>query len=72
MYLGNVSIRGRIIRGVIVSAKMDKTLIVRRDYLHFRSKYQRYEKRHSKIPAHISPCFEDYNEGDIATIGQCR
>lgn len=31
----------------------------------------RYEKRHSNIPAHISPCFR-IREGDHVTIGQCR
>nr|CAB3447223.1 unnamed protein product [Digitaria exilis] len=29
------------------------------------------EKRHSNIPAHISPCFRA-NEGDHVIIGQCR
>ncbi|TXG60832.1 hypothetical protein EZV62_012195 [Acer yangbiense] len=30
-----------------------------------------YEKRHSNIPAHVSPCFR-VKEGDHITIGQCR
>ncbi|KAF9668737.1 hypothetical protein SADUNF_Sadunf14G0034700 [Salix dunnii] len=30
-----------------------------------------YEKRHSNIPAHISPCFR-VREGDYVIIGQCR
>ncbi|KAG6747901.1 hypothetical protein POTOM_047792 [Populus tomentosa] len=30
-----------------------------------------YEKRHSNIPAHISPCFR-VKEGDYVIIGQCR
>merc|ERR1711879_950253 len=32
-FTGNVSIRGRILRGVVVSTKMKRTIIVRRDYL---------------------------------------
>ncbi|CAI9092653.1 OLC1v1027963C2 [Oldenlandia corymbosa var. corymbosa] len=70
-FTGTVSIRGRIIAGTCHSAKMDKTIIVRRNYLHFVKKYQRYEKRHSNIPAHISPCFR-VKEGDHVIIGQCR
>ncbi|XP_030951324.1 40S ribosomal protein S11-1 [Quercus robur] len=70
-FTGNVSIRGRQISGTCNSAKMVRTIIVRRDYLHFVKKYQRYEKRHSNIPAHISPCFR-VKEGDHVTIGQCR
>ncbi|GFS42622.1 nucleic acid-binding, OB-fold-like protein [Actinidia rufa] len=33
--------------------------------------YGWYEKRHSNIPAHISPCFR-VKEGDHVIIGQCR
>jgi small subunit ribosomal protein S11e len=50
---------------------MNRTIIIRRDYLHYIRKYQRYEKRHTNIAAHISPCFR-CNEGDLVTIGQCR
>ncbi|CAI8610450.1 unnamed protein product [Vicia faba] len=70
-FTGNVSIRGRIIAGTCHSAKMNRTIIVRRNYLHFIKKYQRYEKRHSNIPAHVSPCFR-VKEGDHVIIGQCR
>ncbi|CAN1759215.1 14-3-3-like protein D [Linum perenne] len=70
-FTGNVSIRGRIIAGTCHSAKMTRTIIVRRNYLHFVKKYQRYEKRHSNIPAHLSPCFR-VKEGDHVIIGQCR
>ncbi|KAI5393354.1 30S ribosomal protein S11 [Lathyrus oleraceus] len=50
---------------------MNRTIIVRRNYLHFIKKYQRYEKRHSNIPAHVSPAFR-VKEGDHVIIGQCR
>ncbi|KAF3599910.1 hypothetical protein F2Q69_00035892 [Brassica cretica] len=70
-FTGTVSIRGRILAGTCHSAKMQRTIIVRRNYLHFVKKYQRYEKRHSNIPAHVSPCFR-VKEGDHVIIGQCR
>merc|ERR1712063_159053 len=70
-FTGNVSIRGRILRGVVATTKMNRTIIVRKNYLHFLKKYNRYEKRHTNIPAHISPCFRT-KVGDIVTIGQCR
>ena len=70
-FTGNISIRGRILKGRVVSTKMNRTIIVRRDYLHYVPKYNRYEKRHKNIPAHCSPCFI-VKEGDIVTIGQCR
>jgi small subunit ribosomal protein S11e len=71
-FTGDVSIRGRIIRGMVISTKMKRTIVVRRDYLHYIRKYQRYEKRHRNIPAHCSPAFKRIKEGDIVTIGQCR
>jgi Ribosomal_S17 N-terminal len=40
-FTGNVSIRGRILSGTVKSTKMNRTLIVRRNYLHFIKKYQR-------------------------------
>ena len=38
-FTGNVSIRGRILKGIVLSTKMSRTLIIRRDYLHWVSKY---------------------------------
>ncbi|KAK9867657.1 hypothetical protein WJX84_010702 [Apatococcus fuscideae] len=70
-FTGNVAIRGRILSGTVRSTKMNRTIIVRRNYVHFIKKYNRYEKRHSNTPAHVSPCFR-VNEGDIVTMGQCR
>ena len=34
-FTGNVSIRGRIIKGLCVSNKMQRTIVVRRDYVQF-------------------------------------
>ena len=71
-FTGNVSIRGRILKGQVISAgKMKRTIIVRRDYLHYIRKYRRFEKRHKNIAAHCSPAFP-VNQGDIVTVGQCR
>ena len=70
-FTGNVSIRGRILKALVISTKMKNTLVCRRDYLHFVRKYKRYEKRHRNIAAHVSPAFR-CKEGDVVTIGQCR
>ena len=70
-FTGEVSIRGRILSGRVISTKMHRTLVIRRPYLHFIPKYSRYEKRHKNVPAHVSPAFR-VNEGDLVTIGQCR
>lgn len=70
-FTGLVSIRGRILTGTVVSTKMHRTLIIRREYLHYVPKYSRYEKRHKNLAAHVSPAFR-VEEGDQVTVGQCR
>ncbi|KAF2113418.1 ribosomal protein S17-domain-containing protein [Lophiotrema nucula] len=70
-FTGLVSIRGRILTGTVVSTKMHRTLIIRREYLHFIPKYSRYEKRHKNLAAHVSPAFR-VEPGDQVVVGQCR
>merc|ERR1711970_1086573 len=71
-FTGNVRIRGRILTGVVRKLKMQRTIIVRRDYLYFVKKYGRFEKRHNNMAVHMSPCFMDVEAGDIVTMGECR
>ncbi|CAG8847616.1 26883_t:CDS:2, partial [Racocetra persica] len=54
------------------SVKMKRTIIVRREYLHYVTKYNRYEKRHKNLAAHLSPAFVGVSPGDTVTVGQCR
>ncbi|KAL0631854.1 40S ribosomal protein S11-B [Maublancomyces gigas] len=70
-FTGLISIRGRILTGTVVSTKMHRTLIIRREYLHYIPKYNRYEKRHKNLAAHVSPAFR-VEDGDQVTVGQCR
>ncbi|XP_048377408.1 40S ribosomal protein S11 isoform X1 [Stegostoma tigrinum] len=56
-FTGNVSIRGRILTGVVTKMKMQRTIVIRRDYLHYIRKYNRFEKRHKNMSVHLSPCF---------------
>jgi small subunit ribosomal protein S17 len=68
---GELSVRGRVLEGVVVSAKMDKTVIVERDYLSYVSKFRRYQRRRSRIPSHNPPCI-DVKEGDRVIIAESR
>jgi small subunit ribosomal protein S17 len=70
-YHGTLSIRGHVLEGVVVSAKMEKTVIVRRDYLNYVPKFKRYERRHSHIPAHNPPCI-NVKVGDRVKVAECR
>ena len=68
---GNLSVRGQVITGKVVSDKMTGSVVIRRDYLHFVKKYQRYEKRSSKIHAHNPPCL-NARVGETVSIAECR
>jgi len=68
---GSLSIRGRVLEGIIISSKMEKTVIVKRDYLHHVPKFKRYERRHSSISCHNPPCM-NAKEGDRVKIAECR
>ena len=68
---GELSVHGRVLEGVVVSSKMDKTVVVRRDYLHYVQKFMRYERRKSRIPSHNPPCV-GAKEGDHVKIAECR
>jgi ribosomal protein S17 len=57
-FTGNVSIRGRILSGVVLKMKMQRTIVIRRQYLHYCKKYNRFEKRHKNMSVHLSPAFK--------------
>jgi len=68
---GKLPVRGNILQGKVVSAKARKTAVVKREFLHFLRKYERYERRHSKINAYNPECISA-KEGDTVTIAECR
>ncbi|MFP4005876.1 MAG: 30S ribosomal protein S17 [Candidatus Hadarchaeia archaeon] len=68
---GTLSVRGQIIEGEVVDDKMDKTVVVERNYAKRIPKYERYERRTSKLLVHNPPCI-DAREGDTVKIGECR
>ena len=68
---GELSVRGGTLEGTVASTDMEKTVIVEREYDVFVPKYDRYMKRRSKVPAHLSPCV-DVDEGDTVRIAETR
>jgi small subunit ribosomal protein S17 len=68
---GKLSVRGRVLEGFVVSDGMDKTVVVRRDYLQYLPKFKRYERRHSHISAHNPPCIH-VKKGDRVSVQECR
>ncbi|MHA1377733.1 MAG: 30S ribosomal protein S17 [Candidatus Helarchaeota archaeon] len=68
---GKLRVHGKIIEGIVKSTSMDKTIVVRKDYLKFVKKYLRYEKRHSSIHAHCPDCQNPILNKKVK-IAECR
>ncbi len=67
----SLSLRGRSFTGTVVSIKMQKTAIVQWEFKRFMPKFERYEKRKSKVKAHNPDCL-NIKKGDIVEIRECR
>lgn len=70
-YHGTLSVRGQSIYGTVVSTRMKGTVIVEKEYSRFEPKYERYERRRSRYPAHLPGCIQ-VSEGDQVRIMECR
>lgn len=68
---GSLRVRGRALDGTVVSDKMDGTVVVSRGYTRRIPKYERHERRTSKIHAHNPPCIHA-RSGDKVKIMECR
>lgn len=68
---GHAKIRGMLIVGRVAKSRMRNTVTIEHEYSVWIRKYKRYEKRRSKIHAHIPPCIS-VKEGDIVLIGETR
>jgi len=68
---GNLKCRGKIFTGVVISAKMHKTVAVEFERKYYLPKYERYEKRRTRIKAHNPDCI-NAKDGDIVKISECR
>ena len=68
---GTLPVRGQVLSGKVVSDKMDKTVVVQRAFVKKIAKYERYEKRKTKVHAHNPPCIAA-KAGDNVIIAECR
>ena len=68
---GNNKVRGRVFEGKVIRAKMAKTLTVEWPRQYYLSKYERFQKRRSRVKAHNPQCISA-KEGDMVRIAECR
>lgn len=67
----DVSIRGGTFVGIVESTKMQKSATVRWEYAEKVPKYERYERRNTKITVHVPESLE-LHEGDKVRVAETR
>ena len=68
---GDLSIRGATFTGKVISARERKSCVVAIDYTRRVRKYERLEKRRSKLHCHVPSCIT-VKEGDLVEVAECR
>jgi len=68
---GKLPIRGKVFVGEVVSDKAEKNVVVKWDYHHYIPKYEKYERKNTKVVAHNPDCI-GAKKGDIVKIAECR
>lgn len=68
---GILSLRGRVFTGTVRSARSHNTAIVEWGFNKFIKKYERYERRKSRVTAHNPPCIHA-REDELVVIAECR
>jgi len=68
---GSLRVRGQVLEGRIVSTRMQRTVVVEREYLQYIQKYERYERRTRRMLAHAPPCLS-LAPGHRVTLMECR
>ncbi len=67
---GKLPLRGRIFKGKVISTYI-KTAVVEWGYVHYLPKYERYERRKTRVVAYNPECI-GAKKGDTVRISECR
>lgn len=68
---GNLKVRGKTMKGKVVSLSPENTAIIERRYLYFVPKYERYERRKKRMSVHKPKCIK-LTKGDEVIVAECR
>lgn len=68
---GGLKVRGRLLEGKVVSTAGRGFVVVQIESLRKVPKFNRGERRRSRINAHLPGCLE-VEDGDMVVIGECR
>lgn len=68
---GTLPVRGAQLVGQITGLKMQRSATIRREYMRYAQKYERFEKRTSRYTVHAPSCL-NVKVGDVVRIMECR
>jgi len=68
---GTLPVRGQTIIGTVMSIKRQGSIQIKREYMQYVPKYERYMKKTSKYHAHCPTCIKA-KVGDKVKIAECR
>lgn len=68
---GHLKVRGQQIVGKVRSTKMERTVVVEKEILHYNTKFERYERRTRRYAAHLPSCLP-VRLGQEVRIMECR
>jgi len=65
---GNLVVRGRVFEGKVIKMNMQKTAIIEWPRIIYLQKYERYEKRRSRIKVHRPDCMNIVVGDDVMVM----
>ncbi len=65
---GDLKVRGRIFTGKVIKGGMHRTVTVEWPRLFYLEKYERYEKRRSRVKAHNPDCINAKVDDEVTII----
>ncbi|MCI0562585.1 MAG: 30S ribosomal protein S17 [Nitrososphaera sp.] len=68
---GTLSVRGKLLTGIVSSSKAKKMVVVSREYPGPVRKYKRFQRSRSTVHAYLPDCIE-VKEGEEVRIAECR
>ncbi len=68
---GHLKIRGRVLKGKVISVRGIRSAVVLIEYYHKNPKYERSERRRGHISAHNPECLE-VKTNDTVVIVECK
>lgn len=68
---GSLRLRGRQFVGKVISTKAQKTAVVVWQRLCYIPKYERYERKRTRLQVHVPGCLS-VSDGDVVKIAECR